>query len=124
MGCVVKIQKGKNSIAISTNASNEQEFLAQLVKVFVRGDFEGRWTLTEAEERAYQGQHVKDINVGDLIHLGTERNLSLHLPAIIDICCKLRGYKANVTEHRVIVAGEFIPDDVVEAFSNYETVEV
>lgn len=39
------------------------------------------------------------------------------IPAIVDICCKLRGYKANVTEHRVIVAGEWLPDDVVEVFS-------
>lgn len=39
------------------------------------------------------------------------------LPSIVDICCKLRGYKANVTEHRVIVAGEWVPDDIVTTFS-------
>lgn len=44
------------------------------------------------------------------------------LTQLVDVCCKLRGYKANVIEHRVIVAGEWLPDDVVEVFTPRERV--
>jgi hypothetical protein len=43
-------------------------------------------------------------------------NLSF-LAAVVDICCKLRGYKSNVIEHRVLVAGDWTPADVVETFA-------
>jgi hypothetical protein len=39
------------------------------------------------------------------------------------VICKLRGYKANVIEHRVIVAGEWLPEDVVSVFERETTKE-
>lgn len=43
------------------------------------------------------------------------------LSQVVDICCRIRGYKSNVAEHRILVAGEWLPEDVVEAFSTGTT---
>lgn len=37
--------------------------------------------------------------------------LSRWLPLIVDVSCKLRGYKADVIEKRLIVAGAWLPAD-------------
>lgn len=39
------------------------------------------------------------------------------LPQLVDICCKLRGYKADVHEERVIVAGYHLPAELMRAFA-------
>lgn len=37
--------------------------------------------------------------------------LALWLPLVVDVACKLRGYKADVVEKRQIVAGAWLPSD-------------
>lgn len=37
--------------------------------------------------------------------------LSKWLPLLVDVACKLRGYKADVVEKRVIIAGAWLPND-------------
>lgn len=37
--------------------------------------------------------------------------LAKWLPLVVDIACKMRGYKADVTEKRVIIAGAWLPND-------------
>lgn len=41
----------------------------------------------------------------------TANELAQWLPLIVDITAKLRGYKADVIERRLIVAGAWLPDD-------------
>jgi len=80
--------------AISTNATEEGDFLAAV------GD-------------ALQAELLND---GDQLPADLFGFvLSRSLPLIVEVCCKLRGYKANVAEHRVIVAGRVLPDDIVDA---------
>lgn len=92
MLAVVKVHKGAR---LSTNAKTDQEFMALLGP-------------------ALEKELVDAANLGDA--------LTRFLPQVVEICCKLRGYKADVEEHRVIVAGEWLPDDVVEALSAYADV--
>ncbi len=37
--------------------------------------------------------------------------LAKWLPLIVDVTCKMRGYKADVQEKRVIIAGSWLPND-------------
>lgn len=37
--------------------------------------------------------------------------LSKWLPLIVDVACKMRGYKSDVTEKRIIIAGAWLPND-------------
>jgi hypothetical protein len=94
MNATVKIHQGDKTSAMSTNAMDEPAFMAAAVE-----------TLEELIITTQSGgaQAVHDA-------------LEVFMPQVVDICCKLRGYKANVTEHRIIVAGEWVPDDVVAAF--------
>jgi hypothetical protein len=45
-------------------------------------------------------------------------NLGRALPHIIEIACRLRGYRSSVIEHRVMIAGAVVPDDLVGLFPN------
>lgn len=82
---IVRFHNDGAQRAISTNAPSEEAFLREVEVVLA--------------------QRVQ--SSGEL-----ERGW---IKPIVDIVCKLRGYKADVTEHRVIVAGEWIPADVVDA---------
>jgi len=101
MSAIVKLHRNEKSAAISTNAATEDEFVREAITVL-------------ADEFGW-----KDEGVGGPFDADSIKLLRIVVPQIIDIACKLRGYKASVTEHRVLVAGQFVPDDVVEAFSIY-----
>lgn len=88
MDATVRVHRSEKAIAMSTNAGDERAFFKAAVP--------------EIEEL--------------ITKYGATAMLSALLPQIVDICCKMRGYKANVTEHRIIIAGEWVPDDVVEVF--------
>ncbi len=96
---VTQFHKDGDSMAISTNAKTEAEFVDAVTEILA-AKIEG-------------GEHQHD----------WEFQLARWLPQIVDICCKLRGYKSDVTEHRVIVAGEWLPSDVVQAFSRRVEIE-
>jgi hypothetical protein len=91
MPAIVKLHKDGDNMAMSTNAQSEQEFLTALLP----------------ELAARLEHHADDL----------EFQLERWIPQIVDLCCKLRGYKADVREHRVLVAGEWLPADIVEAFT-------
>jgi hypothetical protein len=99
MSAVVKFHKDGNSMAISTDAASEAEFMAAVVE-----------TLAAKIDSL---EHATD----------WEFQLERWLPQIVNVCCKLRGYKADVTEHRVIVAGEWYPADMVQAFTRTKEIE-
>jgi hypothetical protein len=73
--------KSGDAMSIRTNASTEGDFLTSvaggLTQLIDGGTFAGDW----------------------------EFQLQLWLPQIVDIACKLRGYKADVDEQRVLIAG-------------------
>lgn len=91
-------------LAISTNAIDEADFLVAMADALQR---EIQTTLDEAE--AHQVASLCGL-WGILLHRA--------LPHIVEVCCRLRGYKADVTEHRVIVAGAVVPADLVGLFPN------
>lgn len=100
---IVRLHRNNKSSALSTNASSEDEFVRELVSVLA----------AEMGLRPKDNDGFNDQDSIDLLHAVQ--------PQIIDIACKLRGYKSSVTEHRVLVAGAFIPEDVVESFSAFST---
>lgn len=85
---VVKIHQNARSLSISTNAPTEAEFIAAMA----------------AKMTTHDG--------GDE---STEMFYREILPLIVNICCKIRGYKSDVTEHRILTAGEWLPEDIVAA---------
>lgn len=90
---IVKFYKDGHNMSVSTNASSEEEFMAEAVKqlseIVQRREYDNDW----------------------------EYQLQRWLPQIVDVCCKLRGYKAAVHEERVIVAGYHMPTELIQAFA-------
>lgn len=84
---IVRFHQNGASRSISTNAASEESFIRE-VEVILR----------------QRTQSVGEFEAG-------------WLKPIIDIVCRLRGYKSDVVEHRVIVAGEWVPEDVVDALA-------
>lgn len=77
----VRFHREGDKFAISTNTETEQDFL--------------------------------DGASSALAELGSAEadELSRWLPLIVEISCKMRGYKAEVIEKRLIVAGAWLPAD-------------
>lgn len=101
----VRIHKGADgSLALSTDASSEEGFVREFAEALST-------RLLAVMETA---QTVGTAKATDE-WIGLLRKA---LPQFTEVVCKLRGYKAAVTERRVIMAGEFVPDDVVEVFGS------
>ena len=87
MGATVKFYKSGDSMAVTTDATEERDFLeaasAGLAQMMESGVFAGDW---EFQMNRWLGQ-------------------------MVDIVCKLRGYKSPVQEVRLIAAGFIPPDD-------------
>jgi hypothetical protein len=81
VGAIVRFFKDGDHMGIQTTALDERDFVdgcaEGLAAMIGRGEFEGDW----------------------------EFQLHFWLPQIVDIVCKLRGYKSSVHEQRVITAG-------------------
>jgi len=79
---MIKINKDGDGFQIKTNCLDEREFMDSLVKLLIEmiqtGCFENDW----------------------------EFQLTYILPLIVDICCKYRGYKNNVAESKILIAGD------------------
>jgi len=90
---IVKFYKDGDNMSISTNASSEEQFLdeaiAQLAQKIEAGEHTGDWLF----------------------------QLERWIPQLIEVTCKLRGYKADVFEERIITSGHYLPAEVVKAFS-------
>ena len=93
----VKLYKSGDHIAISTNVIDEAEFLR----------------LASERVGAMVGEVPEDAEAGTYWHLWK------FLPHIVDICCKMRGYKApTVDEQRVLISGHLPPreeDEITRA---------
>ena len=79
---MINLYKDGDSMAIETNAKDEHsfnyEFAELLSDIIEEGAHDGDWSF----------------------------QLQIWLPQYVDICCKYRGYKNNVTETRVLLAGD------------------
>lgn len=102
--------------AMSTNATSEEDFLAQVCDVLqaeLRSCvFDEELAIAGGGPKAFQDRLAADLDQFGFVVART-------LPKIVDICCKLRGYKADVAEHRIIVAGRIVPADVVGVYETH-----
>lgn len=78
----VKLHQDGKQVAISTNAAEEHEF--------IRGVSDALLKLNGA------------LSTGEL---------EAFLPQVVDICCRMRGYKNTVDERRVLIAGRITPTE-------------
>lgn len=95
---MIKLYKDGDSMGISTDCSDEDEFRQQFSKL-----------------------------LGDLINCGQyegdwEFQLGFWLGNYADIICKLRGYKSDVLEKRVIIAGYHTSAPLVASIDNRRNV--
>lgn len=85
--CMVKLYKSGDEMAVVTDATDERDFHDQFSETLARlvqsGRYDGDW---EFQFRFWLEQYV-------------------------EICCKLRGYKANVSEKRLLTAGAMAPNE-------------
>ena len=79
---MIELFKDGDNMAIRTDCQSEDQFMNEfshlLSGLIDEGSYQGDW----------------------------EFQLSIWLPQCIEICCKYRGYKADVEERRVLVAGD------------------
>jgi hypothetical protein len=93
---MIELYKDGDRMAILTDAPDEDTFIRDMATVFggliEHGSFDYDW----------------------------EFQFGYWLPAIVDICCKYRGYKNNVAERRVLCSGAsgFPTDFKVCSFRN------
>jgi len=50
--------------------------------------------------------------------LPSSEELARWLPLVVDVAAKMRGYKADVIEKRVIIAGAWLPSDTASVVAN------
>lgn len=90
----VKLYRDGNAYALSTNITDERVFMERASAALVDG---------------ITGAHTDN---GLSSTLNPERELAQWLPQVVDVVCKLRGYKApSVEEQRVLTAGRISPRD-------------
>lgn len=112
--CYVKFYRAAPNIGeviLETNARDLDAFLGVLPRALLN-------TLETASQRTQGGNNEQ------------EEALSEALLAIVEIACKLKGYKADgVSEQRVLFKGSRLPESNIELYGsagvrNVETVEV
>lgn len=107
----VELYKEGDRLAILTNATNEYDFFESFC------DLLGRMI----EEDVYAGRDDNFEEDGPpLPHFGNDWDFQLRywLPEMVDIVCKLRGYKNEVHESRLLVAGELTPGESYRVGAN------
>ena len=104
MSTTVRLHRTNRSLAISTNASTEDEFVKAVVTALC--DEIGLMPDDPNGGPCDQGSI-------DLLHAA--------IPHVIEIAAKLRGYKRAVIEHRVLGTGSLVPDDIVDEWPGVMT---
>lgn len=89
----VRLHREGSQFAISTNADNERDFI-------------------DGASHAIGRLLSESLDMEQIAHW---------LPLVVDVACKLRGYKADVIEKRLIVAGAWLPSDAVAVVSENAT---
>lgn len=136
----VRLHKEGNQFAISTNIDNERDFIDGAAVALSTLDMTPDATRLEKDilenlgrvrraEQLYPNRddsveqlNLEKIALADavlrfgpartrLLLLMDETELARWLMLVVDIACKLRGYKADVIEKRVIIAGAWLPND-------------
>lgn len=82
-----KFYKNGDSMSIGTDAKDEDTFLDDCCRVL--------------SALIDNGAHGGD----------WEFQFTYWLPQIVELCCKYRGYKSDVTEQRTLFAGSYVPPD-------------
>jgi hypothetical protein len=91
---MTKLYKNGDQMGISTDAVDESQFMGQITTLLAE----------MVEAKTYEGDW--------------EFQLGYWLPNIVDICCKMRGYKVDVLEKRWICAGSYSPDQDAEGVAS------
>lgn len=119
MAAIVKFHKDGDNMAVSTDAQSEEEFLMAAIPALARqlGGFVNVLSADGSLMSDETGHIITETTGVMTITNDFEFQLDRWIPQIIDIACKLRGYKSAVHEHRVLVAGHWLPDELVSAFS-------
>jgi hypothetical protein len=78
-----------------------------MIKLYKEGDSMGIETDCAAcDDFVREMSEALSSLIDSKVHEGDwEFQLSYWLPQMVEICCKLKGYKADVEEHRLITAG-------------------
>ena len=79
---MIKLYKSGDAMGIETDCPNADDFLRQMAELL-------------------SGMIDDGIHAGDW-----EFQLNFWLPQMVEISCKLKGYKADVKEQRILLAGD------------------
>lgn len=104
---MIEFYKDGDTLAIKTDANDEDKFIRDMSELLsgliAKGEFmyhvEDDDILSADRDRIEKAARAND----------WEFQLSYLLPLVVDICCKMRGYKSPVMEQRVLVAGHIMP---------------
>jgi len=94
---MIELFKDGDMMAIKTDAKDEQTFLYEMSGLFDQ----------MIQDQTFNGTCI--VNDEIKMECDWEFQFSFWLPQIVDICCKYRGYKSNVNEKRVLIAGAISP---------------
>jgi hypothetical protein len=90
-------------------------------KIYISAELEDMAIETNAKDEREYVEEVSDLIRGmilDSVFPSEEANIliPIALPLVVDTCCKMRGYKSNVEEKRVIVAGKLPPGKIPSVY--------
>ena len=113
---MIELYKDGDHMAILTDAKDEREFMDQVSELLadVIGSDNGYLRVAGNEDFLYGLQEWlsgKDNTGYSGLSNDWEFQLGRWLPQIVDICCKYRGYKADVLERKVLIAGDSMLSD-------------
>ena len=103
-GKMIELFKDGDHMAIRTSCKDEREFLEKLALMLEGMIHDGKFIY--AHELGQEDP--EDFADGPFLppyHNDWGFQLQMWLPQIVDICCKYRGYKSEVYEERVFIAG-------------------
>ena len=108
---MIKIFKDGDRFAIVTDARNEHEFVIDLSDLLETLIIESDFIQIFEKGKENSGEGYDSIkNFIDASGYGFENDWSFQLtyllPQIVDICCKLRGYKNNVELRQIMISGD------------------
>lgn len=95
---MIQIYQDKNGTAITTDATDEREFIEGMASLL----YESIVTASPQED--------------------WHSRLGLLLPQIVDIACKYRGYKSSVTEKKVLTTGQVLSGEPIAQLGSPERV--
>ena len=111
---------GRLALAAITTTKGTRPDMRTYVKLYKDGDRMAVETNAETEEQFHSAFCAELSEVLPDFGGDAEFQLGYWLKNYVDICCKLRGYKADVHETRVITAGFLPPGDALRVVPSTE----